>query len=79
MLVLYHMVIADIEEAMILINYSSRKLIWYHNDSEGRCWFYRQANAKGPGIECWRDYLCQKTTTLGSCSGSRCCGAKMRF
>jgi hypothetical protein len=54
MLVLYHMVIADIEEAMILINYSSRELIWHHNDSEGRCWFYRQANAKGPGIECWR-------------------------
>jgi hypothetical protein len=54
MQVLYYMVIAEKEEALLLINYSSRELVWHHNDSDGRSWFYRPpANAKGPGIECW--------------------------
>jgi hypothetical protein len=54
MQVLYYMVIAEKEEALILINYSSRELIWHHNDSDGRSWFYRPANAKCAGIECWQ-------------------------
>jgi hypothetical protein len=54
MQVLYYMVIAEKEEALILINYISKELIWHHNDSDGRSWFHRPANGKGAGIECWR-------------------------
>ena len=54
MQVLYYMVIADKEEALLLINYSSRELVWHHNDLQGRSWFYRPANARGAGIECWQ-------------------------
>jgi hypothetical protein len=41
------------EEAILVINYSSKELVWHHNDCDGRSWFYRPANAKGPNIECW--------------------------
>jgi hypothetical protein len=40
------------------INYSSKELmIWHHNDNNGRSWFYRPANAKGVGIECWHVFM----------------------
>jgi CRISPR/Cas system-associated exonuclease Cas4 (RecB family) len=53
MQVLYYLVIAEKEEAMLVINYSSRETIWHHNDSDGKSWFYRPANAKPAGVECW--------------------------
>ena len=53
MQVLYYMVIADKEEAILVINYSSKELIWHHNDSDGRSWFYRPANARAAGVESW--------------------------
>jgi hypothetical protein len=53
MQVLYYMVITEKEEAILAINYSSKELIWHHNDCNGRSWFYRPANAKSAGLECW--------------------------
>ena len=45
--VLYYMAIAEKEEeAILVINYSSKELIWHHNDNDGCSWFYRLANAK---------------------------------
>jgi hypothetical protein len=52
MQVLYYLLVSGKEEAILVINYSSKELLWHHNDSEGRSWLYRSANAKGPGIEC---------------------------
>ena len=79
MQVLYYMVIAEKEEALLLINYSSKGLVWHHNDSDGRSWFYRPANAKGPGIECWHISMSKDEIMQRSCSGIRCCGARMYF
>jgi hypothetical protein len=36
MQVLYYMVVADKEEAILVINYSSKELIWHHKDNDGR-------------------------------------------
>lgn len=57
MQVLYYMVIAEKEETVLLINYSSKELLWYYNDCFGRSWFYRPVNAKGAGIECWHIFM----------------------
>jgi hypothetical protein len=35
------MAIAEKEKAILVINYSSKELIWHHNDNDGRSWFYR--------------------------------------
>ena len=78
MQVLYYMVIAEREEALLLINYSSKELVWHHNDSDGRsCSIGRQmqrALASSAGT-----YLCQRMIMQRSCSGIRCCGARMHF
>jgi hypothetical protein len=78
MQVLYYMVIAEREEALLLINYSSKELVWHHNDSDGRsCSIGRQmqrALASSAGT-----YLCQRMIMRRSCSGIRCCGARMHF
>jgi hypothetical protein len=43
---------------ILVINYSSKEMmIWHHNDKDGRSWFYRPANAKGLGIECWHVFM----------------------
>jgi hypothetical protein len=61
--VLYYMVIAEKEEAVLLINYSSKELLWYYNDCFGRSWFYRPVNAKGAGIECWHIFMSKEDYT----------------
>jgi hypothetical protein len=71
MQVLYYMVIADRQEAILLINYSSEELIWDHNDRNGRRWFYRPANAKSAGAECWHVYMSKDDYARELCSWSR--------
>jgi hypothetical protein len=57
MQVLYYLVISGKEDEILVVNYSRKELIWHHYDCDGRRWFYRPADAKRVGIECWHIFM----------------------
>jgi hypothetical protein len=71
----YHLILAQKEKGILTINYSMRELIWDHKDADGRSWFYRPANPKKPGLECWSVFMAIDDP-VRNMLGSRCGGAR---